>query len=550
MARGRNLKGLEAALGYKFNSRPMLQRALTHASKRTEKGKGQDNERLEFLGDRVLALVIAELLTELDAEANEGDLARRFNRLVRKEACARVARDLGLGGALLLSAAEAESGGRDKDTILADACEALLAAIFLEGGFPAAREAVRRLWAPLIDKLPDVANDPKSALQEWAQGQGWPCRCMSRLPAVVPTTHRGSRRRCASPAASRRAEKVPTSALPSRPRRPRCWHERICRDRVAMSETTDGEVGEPRRCGFIAVVGAPNAGKSTLVNALVGAKVTIVSRKAQTTRAPVRGITIEGVSQLIFIDTPGIFAPQPPARPRHGRRCLGAGRRGRCRCPDRRCRAGRRRGGGEPILQRLGRDPHSAPADVSTRSTASGRKGCSSMARDLNAQLPFQATFMISALKGSGIGDLKRHLARLVPAGPWHFPEDDISDAPMRLLAAEITREKIYERLHDELPYSATVETTAWKDSGTAAVRIEQTIYVERESQRSIVLGEGGRTIKQISMESRNELGAIIEKPVHLFLFVKVREGWQNDPERYREIGLDFRKTEASMPRP
>ena len=147
MARGRNLKGLEAALGYKFNSRPMLQRALTHASKRTEKGKGQDNERLEFLGDRVLALAIAELLTELDAEADEGDLARRFNRLVRKEACAHVARDLGLGSALVLSAAEAESGGRDKDTILADACEALLAAIFLEAGFPAARDVVRRLWA-------------------------------------------------------------------------------------------------------------------------------------------------------------------------------------------------------------------------------------------------------------------------------------------------------------------------------------------------------------------------------------------------------------------
>lgn len=185
MARGRNLKGLEAALGYKFDSRPMLQRALTHASKRTEKGKGQDNERLEFLGDRVLALAIAELLTELDAEADEGDLARRFNRLVRKEACARVARDLGLGSVLVLSAAEAESGGREKDTILADACEALLAAIFLEAGYTAARDAVRRLWAPLIDKLPDVATDAKSALQEWAQGQGL------ALPEYVEIARRG-----------------------------------------------------------------------------------------------------------------------------------------------------------------------------------------------------------------------------------------------------------------------------------------------------------------------------------------------------------------------
>ncbi len=172
MARGRNLKGLEAALGYKFKSRTMLQRALTHASKRTEKGKVLDNERLEFLGDRVLALAIAELLIERDPLANEGELARRFNRLVRKESCARVGRDLGLGSALVLSASEADSGGREKDTILADACEALLAAVFLEAGFPVAREVVRHLWSPMIDKLPAVATDAKSALQEWAQGQG------------------------------------------------------------------------------------------------------------------------------------------------------------------------------------------------------------------------------------------------------------------------------------------------------------------------------------------------------------------------------------------
>lgn len=172
MARGRNLKGLEAALGYKFKSRSVLQRALTHASKRTEKGKVYDNERLEFLGDRVLALAIAEFLTELDPRANEGDLARRFNRLVRKEACARVARELDLGSALMLSASEADSGGREKDTILADASEALLGAIFVEAGFPTAREVVRRLWTPMIDNLPAVATDAKSALQEWAQGQG------------------------------------------------------------------------------------------------------------------------------------------------------------------------------------------------------------------------------------------------------------------------------------------------------------------------------------------------------------------------------------------
>jgi ribonuclease-3 len=169
---GKSFKGLEQALGYKFKSRGLLQRALTHASKRTEKKNVHDNERLEFLGDRVLALAIAELLTEIDEAASEGELARRFNRLVRKETCARVARTIGLGGALMLSSSEAESGGRDKDTILGDACEALLGAIFIEAGFAAAREVVRRLWTPLVDTLPRNSTDAKSALQEWAQGQG------------------------------------------------------------------------------------------------------------------------------------------------------------------------------------------------------------------------------------------------------------------------------------------------------------------------------------------------------------------------------------------
>ena len=185
MARGRNLKGLETALGYHFQSRALLERALTHASTRTEKKPAEDNERLEFLGDRVLGLSIAELLLELDPAASEGALARRFNRLVRKDACALIARNLDLGTALKVSASEEESGGRDKDTILADAVEALLAAIFHEAGFPAVREVVRRLWAPLLTGLPETASDPKSALQEWAQGQG------KALPVYVEMSREG-----------------------------------------------------------------------------------------------------------------------------------------------------------------------------------------------------------------------------------------------------------------------------------------------------------------------------------------------------------------------
>ena len=165
-----------------------------------------------------------------------------------------------------------------------------------------------------------------------------------------------------------------------------------------------------------------------------------------------------------------------------------------------------------------------------------------SMATGFNKRAKFDATFMISALKGSGVADLKTYLAAAMPEGPWHYADDDITDAPMRRLASEITREKIYNRLHEELPYAATVETTSWQDQGKTGIRIEQTIFVERDSQRSIVLGKGGRAIKQISVESRTELAVIVGRPVHLFLFVKVKDGWEHDPERYKEMGLDFPK--------
>jgi GTP-binding protein Era len=308
-----------------------------------------------------------------------------------------------------------------------------------------------------------------------------------------------------------------------------------------MSEGANNPPAEATRCGFIAILGAPNAGKSTLVNALVGAKVTIVSRKAQTTRVPVRGIAIEGASKLIFIDTPGIFAPN-----RRLDRAMVDAAWARASEADVvalivDAAKGDVEGDTLGIVDKLAGTRVSRLL-ILNKIDRVKKENLLDVAQALNARLPFEATFMISALAGSGVNDLKRHLASVVPAGPWHYPEDEISDAPLRLLAAEITRERIYERLHEELPYATTVETTAWKELRGGAVRIEQTIYVERESQRKIVLGESGRTIKQISMEARREVGDILEKPVHLFLFVKVRGGWQNDPERYREIGLDFPK--------
>jgi len=300
----------------------------------------------------------------------------------------------------------------------------------------------------------------------------------------------------------------------------------------------DRDGGEAPRCGFIALIGAPNAGKSTLVNALVGAKVSIVTHKVQTTRALVRGIAIEGSAQLVLIDTPGIFAPK-----RRLDRAMVATAWGGAHDAD---IAGlivdAGRGSDEETDAILAPLAHVRGRKVLiiNKIDLVARPSLLALAAALNGRAEFAATFMISALTGDGVADLKSWLAAQVPPGPWHYPADDISDAPLRSLAAEITREKLTLRLHEELPYQSTVETDQWKQLKDGAVRIEQTIYVERESQRRIVLGKGGQTIKAIGAEARREIAAIVEAPVHLFLFVKVREGWGNDPERYRGMGLEF----------
>ena len=295
----------------------------------------------------------------------------------------------------------------------------------------------------------------------------------------------------------------------------------------------------PTRCGFIAVIGAPNAGKSTLVNALVGAKVSIVSHKVQTTRVALRGIALAGASQLVFIDTPGIFKP----RRRLDRAMVEAawGGAGDADMILLLVDAAKRLDEDlERILPRL--SEVRVPLILALNKIDRVEKAkLLEVAQSLNEKAKFDATFMISALNKNGIDDLKAYLAKIAPEGPWHYPEDEVSDAPMRLLASEITREKIYHKLHEELPYEATVETTDWKEK-PSEVRIEQTIFVNRDSQKSIVLGKGGQMIKQISMDSRRELSKILEKNVHLFLFVKVREDWGDDPERYREQGLAFPK--------
>ena len=300
----------------------------------------------------------------------------------------------------------------------------------------------------------------------------------------------------------------------------------------------EGGAGAGRRCGFVALIGAPNVGKSTLINSIVGAKVAIVSHKVQTTRTLLRGIATAGEAQLVFIDTPGIFAP---------RRRL-----------ERAMVAGAWSGAGDADLvgvlvdARRGLDADTG-ALLERLAAAQQRKilivnkidlvekpTLLALVKDASARAPFAATFMVSALTGDGVVDLKQWLAAEVPPGPWHYPEDQLTDAPLRQLAAEITREKLYLRLHQELPYQSTVETNAWKELKDGSARVEQTIYVERESQRKIVLGKGGQTIKAIGADARREIAQMAEQPVHLFLFVKVREAWGEDPERYREMGLEF----------
>lgn len=302
------------------------------------------------------------------------------------------------------------------------------------------------------------------------------------------------------------------------------------------------DVGMPEtlRCGFVALVGSPNAGKSTLLNAMVGSKVSIVSPKVQTTRVRVLGITIEGGSQLLFVNTPGIFRPKR----RLDRAMVAAAWQG---ADDADVIAvlfdSTRRGIDDDtrgIIERLKEQNRKAvlllnKIDLVRRDVLLG------LAEKLNAEGVFTDIFMISASTGDGVDDFKRYLTGTVPEGPWLYPEDQISDMPMRLIAAEVTREKLFLQLHQELPYAATVETEEWEEFDDGSVRIGQVIFVRRESQRAIVLGKGGARIKQIGQAARLELEDMLEQRVHLKLFVKVREDWEDDPERYEPWGLDYK---------
>jgi len=298
------------------------------------------------------------------------------------------------------------------------------------------------------------------------------------------------------------------------------------------------EVDINQRCGFVALVGAPNAGKSTLLNSLVGTKVSIVTHKAQTTRAQIRGVVTEGDTQIVFMDTPGIFAPK--------------------RRLDKAMVQAAWSGAGdadvvafivdaikgitpeiESLLEGLANVRHPKVL-VLNKVDAVKPESLLALSAKLNEAVQFESTFMVSALKGSGVADFLDWCIKRMPLGPWHFPEDQLTDLTLALTAAEVTREKLFLRVHDEIPYNTTVETERFQIEKDGAYRIDQVVYVTRDTHKKIVLGAGGQTIKAIGAESRKELMEIFETPVHLFLFVKVREKWGDDPERYREMGLEF----------
>lgn len=296
--------------------------------------------------------------------------------------------------------------------------------------------------------------------------------------------------------------------------------------------------GDARRCGFVAVIGAPNAGKSTLTNRLVGAKVSIVTAKAQTTRYRVSGVAVDGAAQLVYVDTPGIFEP----RRRLDRAMVAAAWTGAADADIRLLLIDARKGIDEEagrILAALAASPAHCVLALNKIDLVR-RERTLALSREANEACGFEATFMISAATGDGVSDLAAYLAAAVPPGPWLYPEDQLSDMNDRLFAAEITREKLFERLHQELPYALTVETEDWQEFDDGSVRIAQTVFVERDSQKGIVLGRQGARIKSVREQAATELEAMLERKVHLFIFVKVRQKWGDDPERFSPWGLDF----------
>jgi GTPase len=490
----------------------LYQRALTHGSH-----SATSYQRLEFLGDRVLGLSIARWLYAAYPDEPEGQMSRRFNALVTGPVCAEVARAIGVGPHLRLGKQARDDGGSESENILGDVTEALIGALYLDHGMEAAEAFVRKHWRALVEGHAKAPSHPKSALQEWAAANN------RRTPAYTLLDRSGPHHAPLFTVSVSVGTGTETEATGSRNRR--------CGGIAGETEVT-------QRCGIVAVVGAPNAGKSTLVNALVGQKVAIVSPKAQTTRTRLMGVALADETQIVLVDTPGIFA----ANRRFDRAMVQAAWGGAADADlialviDAKAGLGAKV---EAILTGLGNRPEPKLLVLNKVDIADKAK-LLRHAQALNERLTFTDTLMVSAATGDGIADLKARFATAMPEGPWHFPADQVSDATDRIMAAEVTREQIFLQLYQELPQACAVETEKYEERSDGTVEIHQQILVARASQRAIVLGKGGTRLKEIGSNARAELAAMLGVKVHLYLHVKVAPDWAEDRSVYRDIGLDW----------
>ena len=503
----------------------MFERALTHGSH-----GGDTYERLEFLGDRVLGLVIAAWLYERFPTEPEGKMSRRYNALVD-------ARDLRRGRPRDRPAAPyppRQAGARGScrpvsDNVVGDVVEALIGALFLDAGLDVAGGFIRKHWAPFLDGQKRAPMHPKSALQELAAARNL------GVPAYEMVSRFGPHH------APRFRVKVSLGA----PRRGRGRGRLETGSETAAAADIAGEVRSdpppsPKRCGLVAVLGAPNAGKSTLVNALVGQKVAIVSPKAQTTRARLMGIAIEGDAQMLLVDTPGIFTPNR----RLDRAMVKAAWEG-AEDADRLVLvidAAAKVGAARRAGPRRARERAPSPTDPRPQQGRHRQEGRSAPVRD--AAQPSGSTPRRSSWSrrppATAWPTSRRRCRGAMPESPWHFPDDQLTDATDRMVAAELTREQLYLQLHAEVPYSAAVETEKWEDRKDGSTVIHQQILIERDSQKAIILGKGGSRLKAIGQAAREAIAEHLGRKVHLFLHVKVNPKWDEDRGLYKDIGLDW----------
>ncbi len=519
---------VEALVGHVFARPDLLREALTHrsaiVSRRNARGKqvrgtgAGSNERLEFVGDRVLGLLIAEWLAERYPAEQEGRLGARLSILVSEPVLFAIADRIGLPDLLSVAEGESRAGVRRLPSVLADAIEALLGALYMDGGLDAARGFVRRAWAEAIETQAEPPKDSKTALQEWLLAT------RAAVAGIRPDLARGT--------AARPAFRGRGAGRRGRGERGRLVQ---ARRRTARGRgSARGADGMTTRCGFAAIVGTPNAGKSTLLNRLTGAKLSIVSPKAQTTRFRVLGILMQGEAQILLVDTPGIFKPKRKL----DRAMVAAAWVGAQDSDLVVFLVDAKTGVTEGVREIAGKLSGRVWLVLNKIDLVERGRLLPTIA-DLSKRATFEETYMVSASTGDGVEEFQAALAAAMPPGPYLYPPDDLTDLPDRLLAAEIVREQIFLQTHEEVPYGTTVETESFTERPDGSVRIDATIYVARAGHKAILIGAGGSRIREIGAKARGQLAHLLERTVHLFLNVKERAGWDEEGARLRAIGLD-----------